>query len=127
MSPRTIILLAAVALFLGVAAGAFGAHALRSRISPELLAVFQTGVQYHLVHALGLLAVGVAARSWPQIAGRLGLVAVLLVVGVVLFSGSLYALALTDVRGFGTLTPFGGAAWLIAWGLLAWTALRHIH
>ena len=122
MTPRGVLALGAVFMLLGVAAGAFGAHALRSRIAPDLLAVFQTGVQYHLVHAVALVALGALWIARPDVAG-LGLVALLLAVGIVVFSGSLYALALTGVRGFGAVTPLGGVAWLVAWALLAWRAL----
>ena len=96
-----------------VAAGAFGAHALRARLAPELLAVFETGAQYQMYHALGLLAVAWATSRWP---GALPIWAGwLFVAGTVLFSGSLYALALTGVRGLGAITPFGGVAFLAGW------------
>lgn len=113
--------MAACLLFLGVAAGAFGAHALRPRVAPDAMAVYGTAVLYHLVHALGLLGVGILALQWPDAARTLGWTALLLVAGLVLFSGSLYALVLTGVRGFGVVTPFGGVAMLAGWGLLAWT------
>ena len=101
--------------FLAVAFGAFGAHALRERISTELLAVFQTGVQYQAMHALALLALGLAApdRPWIRRASWL------FVAGVVVFSGSLYALALTGTRSFGAITPLGGVCFLLGWGILA--------
>lgn len=111
-------------MLLGVAAGAFGAHALRARIAPEQMAVFQTAVQYHLVHALGLFGVGLLALHWPE-ARALPWVAALLVLGVLLFSGSLYALVLTGVRALGIVTPFGGTAMLAGWALLAWTVVRN--
>lgn len=123
MTPRAVLALGAVFMLVGVAAGAFGAHALRGRVAPDLLAVFQTGVQYHLVHAVALVAVGVLWMVRPQAQG-LGLVAILLAGGIVVFSGSLYLLALTGVRAWGAVTPFGGVAWLIAWGVLAWRALQ---
>ena len=125
MTPRVLVVTAALLLLVGVAAGAFGAHALRARIAGDLLAVFQTGVQYHLVHALGALAVAILWLQWPQ-ATALGTCGWLLVLGVVLFSGSLYALALSGIRGFGAITPLGGLAWLVAWALLAWTAWRNM-
>ncbi len=125
MSPRGALLVAACLLLAGVGAGAFGAHALRPRVAPELLAAFQTGVQYHLVHALGLFGVALLWLQWPEAGRLLGWCAILLAAGVVLFSGSLYALALTGARGWGALTPFGGTAWLIGWGLLAAAAWRH--
>ncbi|MEP7206261.1 MAG: DUF423 domain-containing protein [Casimicrobiaceae bacterium] len=124
MTPRAVIVVAAGFLLLGVGAGAFGAHALRSRLSPDQLAVFATGVQYHLVHALGLLIVGVLWLQWPAAGGGLAASAALLAIGIVLFSGSLYVLVLTGVRGWGAVTPFGGLAWLAAWAVLAVTAWR---
>jgi len=110
-------------LFVAVGAGAFGAHALRARLGPELLAVWQTAVQYHFWHALGLFGVGVLLRLEPD---RRGLAAAgwLLVCGIALFSGSLYVMALTGVRALGAVTPFGGVALLAAWATLAWAVAR---
>ena len=123
MSSRLALTLAAVFLFAAVAAGAFGAHALKTKIAPEMMAVYQTAVQYHFWHGLGLLAVGALIAQRPD-SGVLGVAAWLLVAGVLLFSGSLYALALTEVRGFGAVTPIGGVALLAAWAAVAWAALR---
>lgn len=119
---RTFFVIGAVFGALGVAAGAFGAHALRARLAPEMLAVFETGVRYQLVHALGLLAVGWAAGRWTSRAVRAA--GWLFVVGVFLFSGSLYVLCLTGIRGFGAITPIGGVAFIAGWLLLAWGAWR---
>ncbi len=105
---------------IGVAAGAFGAHGLRARVSPEMLAVFETGVRYHLIHALALLAVAWASTRWASAAIRAA--GWLFVAGILLFSGSLYALTLTGIRGLGAVTPFGGAAFILGWLLLAWGA-----
>jgi uncharacterized membrane protein YgdD (TMEM256/DUF423 family) len=107
---------------IGVVAGAFGAHALRGRVGPEMLAVFETGVRYHLVHALALLAVGWAAARWPgaAVAGA----GWLFLAGVLVFSGSLYLLVLMGIRGLGAVTPFGGAALIAGWILLGWAAWR---
>lgn len=122
LTGRSIIAVASAFGFLGVALGAFGAHALRARLAPELLAVYQTGVQYHLVHAVALLAVGVwRERGGPALAAT---AAQLFAAGIVLFSGSLYALAASGVRVFGAITPFGGAAFLAGWVLLFWAAWR---
>lgn len=115
--------LAAAFLFVAVGVGAFGAHALKERLAPDLMAVYQTAVQYHFWHALGLLAVGMLLLNRPD-SGLLAAAAWLLVAGLVLFSGSLYALALTGVRGFGAVTPFGGAAFLAAWVALGCAAWR---
>ena len=107
---------------LGVAVGAFGAHGLKNSLSPEMLAVFDTGVRYHLIHALAMLAAAWAASRWPSsgttAAGWFFLA------GIILFSGSLYALALTGIRVFGAITPIGGVAFIIGWAALAWAAWR---
>jgi len=124
MTPNGVIVAAALLLFVAVAAGAFGAHALRATLAPELFAAFETGVQYHFVHALGALLVAVLWLQWPQSARSLSIVCALLIGGIVLFSGSLYALAITGVRAFGAVTPFGGVAWLAAWLVLAYAAWR---
>ena len=115
---NTFLLIGAVAAFLGVALGAFGAHGLRGRLSPEMLAVFETGVRYQMYHALALLMTAAAI-------GRIGDARLLVIagwcflVGIVLFSGSLYALALTSVSIMGAITPIGGLAFLVGWGCLA--------
>lgn len=109
--------------FLAVALGAFAAHGLRNTISPELLNTFQTGVQYHMYHALALFGVGLLALYYPtQSAVRLS--GWLFLVGIVLFSGSLYVLALSGIRWLGAITPLGGIAFLAGWALVAWTMLR---
>jgi uncharacterized membrane protein YgdD (TMEM256/DUF423 family) len=114
--------LGALLALAGVAAGAFGAHGLRARLTPEMLAVFETGVRYQLVHALALLAVAWAATRWP---GRTTIAAGLLfIAGIVLFSGSLYWLALSGTRSVGLITPVGGIAFMAGWACLAWSALR---
>ncbi len=119
---RLFFALGAISAFVGVAAGAFGAHALKTRLAPELLAVFETGSRYQLLHALGLLAVGWATTRWPG--PGVNAAGWLLFAGTVLFSGSLYALALSGVRALGAVTPLGGLAFLAGWALLAWSALR---
>jgi len=111
--------LGAVNAFLAVAAGAFGAHALKKRLDPDLLAIFETGARYHMYHALGLFAVAWLAARGAPVANASGWSMQL---GIVLFSGSLYALALTGVRGLGAITPLGGLAFLAGWALLAWGA-----
>ena len=112
----------AVAAGIGVALGAFGAHGLKGRVSPDLMAIFETGVRFHMYHALALLAVGWAVTRFP---GRgVHLAGWSFVAGIVLFSGSLYMLALTGSRGFGAITPLGGVAFLVGWTALALTALR---
>jgi uncharacterized membrane protein YgdD (TMEM256/DUF423 family) len=114
---RLFAILGAVSAFLAVAAGAFGAHGLRARLSPDLLAVFETGARYQMYHALALFVVAWAAGRWPgPWPARAGW---LFLAGTVLFSGSLYALALSGVRWLGAITPLGGVAFLAGWLCLA--------
>lgn len=123
MNARLALALAAALLFAAVAFGAFGAHALKTKLAPDQMAVYQTAVQYHFWHALGLLAVGILLLHKAE-SGALVAAAWLLAAGIVLFSGSLYLLAFTGVRGLGAVTPIGGAAFLAAWAALAWAAWR---
>ncbi len=111
-----------VAAFLGVAIGAFGAHGLGETLPPERLANWETGARYQMYHAFGLLAVSVAVARRPGSPARHAGTA--FVAGIVLFSGSLYAIALTGIRTFGAIAPLGGAAFLAGWGLLGWAAWR---
>ncbi|CAN5721683.1 DUF423 domain-containing protein [soil metagenome] len=114
---RILFALGAASALISVAAGAFGAHALRTRLSPELLAVFETGARYQMYHAVGLFAAAWALTRWPgPWPARAGW---LFVVGTLLFSGSLYALALSGVRWLGAITPLGGVAFLLGWICLA--------
>jgi uncharacterized membrane protein YgdD (TMEM256/DUF423 family) len=115
----------AVSAFFAVALGAFGAHALKMRLAPDLLAIYHTAVQYHFWHALGLFIVGVLALRFPDMA-LIKWSGWLMVVGTVIFSGSLYILSLSGLRMLGALTPLGGVAFLAAWFLLGlgiWKAL----
>ena len=112
----------AFAAMLGVALGAFGAHGLRSRVTPEMLAVFETGARYHMYHALALLAVGWAAARWTS--PWVNAAGVLFAAGIVLFSGSLYLLAVTGTRAWGAVTPLGGLAFIVGWACLGLAALR---
>jgi uncharacterized membrane protein YgdD (TMEM256/DUF423 family) len=109
--------LGAFAMAFGVALGAFGAHGLKSRLTPDLLAIYETGVRYHLVHGLALFVTAWLAGEDKGRAARLA--GLLFVVGILLFSGSLYLLALTGVRALGAITPLGGVAWIAAWTILA--------
>lgn len=111
----------AAAGFFAVAFGAFGAHALKSRLAPEMLAVYQTSVLYHLVHALALVGVGILAKSLPST--TLAVAGWAFTAGLLLFSGSLYALAVTEVRILGAVTPFGGVAFLVGWAALFWSTV----
>jgi uncharacterized membrane protein YgdD (TMEM256/DUF423 family) len=110
----------ALSALVSVAAGAFGAHALRGRLSPDYLAVFETAARYQMYHALGLIAVAWALVQWPGAAPRWA--GWLFLLGTVLFSGSLYALALTGIRWLGLITPLGGIAFLAGWVCLALSA-----
>jgi len=107
---------------LAVIAGAFGAHGLKTRLAPELLATWQTGAEYHMYHALALVLVGAIAAAQPPLA--LNGPAVALLLGILLFSGSLYVLALTGIRTLGAITPVGGVAFIVGWLWLAYAALR---
>lgn len=119
---RTFVALGAILAGLAVAAGAFGAHALRARVTPDDLAIFETAARYQMYHALGLFAVAWAMTRWwgsgVAVAGWL------FVAGTVLFSGSLYVLVLSGQRWLGAVTPIGGLCFLAGWIVLAWVALR---
>ena len=117
--PRTFLMLGAINAFLCVAFGAFGAHGLKQSLSAEMLTVYQTGVQYHFYHSLGLIIVGVVLLHIPKSKSVL-LSGWLMLGGIVLFSASLYALSLTEIRALGAITPLGGIAFLSAWLLLAY-------
>ena len=114
---RVFTMCGALSAFVAVAAGAFGAHALKARLSAELLAVFETAARYQMYHALGLIAVAWAMSRWA--APQLRAAGWLFLAGTILFSGSLYLLALTGARGLGAVTPFGGLCFLAGWVLLA--------
>ncbi len=119
---RVLFGLGAASAFISGAAGAFGAHGLRARLAPDLLAAFETGARYQMYHALGLIAAAFALSRWPgPWPVRAGW---LFVAGTVLFSGSLYTLALTGIRWLGAITPFGGVAFLAGWVCLLLAARR---
>ena len=119
---RVFFALGSLAAFIGVALGAFAAHGLKSRLDPAMLATFEIGVRYHLYHALALLGVAWACTRWPgtwtNAAGWL------FVAGIVVFAGTLYALALTGTRWLGAITPIGGLAFLAGWLCLAIAVLK---
>ena len=119
---RTFAVLGALSAALGVVAGAFAAHGLRGRVAPDLLAVFETGARYQMYHALALLAVAWALDRWPGSAAAVA--GWLFVAGTVLFSGSLYLLALGNPSWLGAVTPVGGLCFIAGWAVLAWVAAR---
>ena len=119
---KTFFALGAAFGLLGVALGAFGAHGLKGTLSPDMLANFETGVRYQMYHAVGLLAVAWAVTRWPG--GLTTAAGWLFVVGILIFSGSLYILSVTGIRWLGTVTPIGGVALIAGWGCLIVAALR---
>lgn len=121
-SGRTLAI-AGLLLALATVCGAFGAHALRGHLQPERLQVWETAVRYQFFQSLGLIGIGLTLRSVDS--GALRAAAALIVVGVVLFCGSLYALSLGAPRAVGVITPLGGLAWIGGWLLFAWGVWRH--
>ncbi len=121
-SPMPWAALGAALAGLAVAAGAFGAHALRAQLSIADLATFDTAARYQMYHALALVAVGLLDRQRGD--RRLTLAGWAFLAGIVLFSGSLYGLTLTGIRGLGAITPLGGLGFLAGWGLVGWAAFR---
>ena len=110
--------------FLGVALGAFAAHSLKSRLTPEMLDIFEVGVRYQMYHALGLFVVAWASSRWPE--SNFNPAGWAFIIGIIIFSGSLYLLSLTGIRWLGAITPAGGIAFLIGWAILIWTAGRQL-
>ncbi|AHD04494.1 DUF423 domain-containing protein [Paenibacillus larvae] len=120
---KIFLLLGSINAFLSVALGAFGAHILKSRIPANMLANYETGVQYHMAHALGLILVAILADKLGQ-GGLITWAGWALFIGIIFFSGSLYVMALTGVRTLGAITPIGGMAFLTGWILLAVSSFR---
>jgi uncharacterized membrane protein YgdD (TMEM256/DUF423 family) len=128
MTPNGIVALGAALGGIAVAVGAFGAHGLQGRVTPEMLTVFEVGVRYQMYHALALVLLGLFAGRGPspapiEVPPGVAPAVWLFLAGIVLFSGSLYALVLTGMRWLGAVTPFGGLAFLAAWVLFARAAL----
>ena len=121
---KIFVILGSLSAFIGVALGAFGAHGLKTKVSPEMLTVWQTGVQYHLVHALGLVLIGILCQLMPE-ASMVRNAGWLILIGTVLFSGSLYVMVLSDIRTLGMITPLGGVAFLAGWLLVAIAAWQY--
>jgi len=123
MSDRPLVIAAALCLLIGVGAGAFGAHGLKRMLSVDMMQIWQTAVLYQLVHGLGMLAIAaLMARFGSPLLEWAG---ALMLLGIVLFSGSLYVLALSGTKWLGAVTPLGGAAFIAAWALVALAAWRH--
>ena len=121
MTPRRWFALGALFVGIGIALGAFGAHALRARVGADLLGTFETGVRYQVYHGLVIMIVALAADRWDFAWQP---VMTLFAAGIVVFAGSLYILALTGTRAWGAVTPIGGAFFLLGWGVLSWSVLR---
>lgn len=120
---KNLLILGALAMALAVILGAFGAHGLKARVSADALSAWQTGVQYHMIHALALLLVAVLMVQFPTLPG-LPWIGGLFLAGILLFSGSLYLLVLTDWRFLGPVTPIGGVAFILGWLGLVWSGMR---
>ena len=121
---KLFLLLGSLNAMLGVGLGAFGAHGLKSKVAPEMLVVWETAVLYHLIHSLGLLLIGVIYHLMPEVS-LVRNAGWLLLGGIVLFSGSLYAMVLTGNKPLGIITPMGGVAFLLGWLSLAVAAWQH--
>ena len=113
---KQILMTASILLALAVALGAFGAHGLKAHLSTEMLQTYKTGIEYHFYHALGLLFIGVLSISYPS--GLLNWSAILLAIGIVFFSGSLYVLSISGIKWIGAITPLGGLCFIAGWVLL---------
>lgn len=123
---NTWIVIGAVSAFISVMAGAFGAHSLSATLSPRMMEVFQTGVQYQTMHSLALIGFGLWCLHYPQAAAHFSVLIAgwAFVLGIVLFSGSLYGLALSEIKILGAITPLGGLSFLVGWASFALTVYR---
>jgi uncharacterized membrane protein YgdD (TMEM256/DUF423 family) len=120
---RIFLILGALFAFIAVAAGAFGAHVLKERMSTDMLAVFEVGVRYQMYHALALIVTAWMHTKWPStIVTTSGYC---FIIGIILFSGSLYLLSLSGVKWLGAITPLGGLAFLAGWACMAWAAWKN--
>lgn len=120
---KTFVGLGAICAFLSVAFGAFGAHALKQILAADMLANYQTGVQYQMMHALGLIGVGLASAALPN-SRQLRWAGRFMFAGIVIFSGSLYVLSLTGIKTLGAITPIGGVCFLLGWAMMAAAVYR---
>jgi len=120
---RTFLIIGILNALLCIALGAFGAHGLKRMLSADMLSVYHTGVQYHFYHAFGIIVIGLLLLHFPK-SRLMPISGWLMMIGIVLFSFSLYALSITDMRALGMITPFGGISFLTAWALLAYAIWR---
>lgn len=114
-----------ISAFLAVGLGAFGAHILKSKLSQEMMEVYQTGIHYHIFHSLGLILIGIIAY-WISQSPLVNWSGGLILAGIIIFSGSLYVLSITGIRTLGAITPIGGVAFIVGWLLLAYAALKNL-
>jgi uncharacterized membrane protein YgdD (TMEM256/DUF423 family) len=122
---KLFILLGGLNAFIAVALGAFGAHGLEGKLSERMLEVWKTGVTYHMFHAMGLILIGLLVSKFPS-ASSFTTAGWVMLVGIILFSGSLYALSTTGIKVFGPITPIGGLAFLIAWVFVMIGAVKYL-
>ncbi|MBS4218838.1 DUF423 domain-containing protein [Bacillus sp. FJAT-49711] len=122
---KIFIIIGAINAFLAVALGAFGAHGLEGKLEPKYLEVWKTGVTYQMFHALGLIAIGIIGRNIP-VSSLLSWSGWTMLIGIILFSGSLYILSTSGIKVLGAITPLGGIAFLISWVLLIVFAVKHL-
>lgn len=122
---KIFIILGALNALLAVALGAFGAHGLEGKLEPKYLEVWKTGVQYEMFHAIGLLAIGILAGKYPA-SSLLSWSGWTMLIGIILFSGSLYVLSTSGIKVLGAITPLGGVAFLVSWVLLIIFAVKHL-
>ena len=115
--------ISAILGLVGVALGAFGAHGLKERLSADMMSVYQTGSHYHLIHVLALLGIGILARQMDVTAIKVA--GISMIFGILVFSGSLYALAISEVRILGAITPIGGVGFMVGWAALALAAIQN--
>ncbi|MEC0232415.1 DUF423 domain-containing protein [Paenibacillus alba] len=121
---KIFLLLGSLNAFLSVALGAFGAHALKAKLTPDKLDVYQTGVHYHMIHAIALILIAVLSDKLTNSSALVNASGWAIFIGIILFSGSLYALSLTGLKIFGPITPLGGVSFLVGWVLLAIAAMK---
>ncbi|ANF96943.1 DUF423 domain-containing protein [Paenibacillus bovis] len=115
---QSILVIGSIMMFLAVALGAFGAHALKAKLSPDMMKIYETGIQYHIAHSLGMLIIGSLAQNFLHGQSLAVAAGWCLFAGIILFSGSLYALSLSGIRKLGAITPLGGLLFLAGWVLL---------